>query len=94
QARPHLWLFALLGTLLALIQLMVYEIVARQRQSAIVVLWVGLLAVGALGLVVDRGAELAAGVAVVYTTVLVVLLGAALLHPGSRARRATDVPVG
>ncbi|MDP3894609.1 lipopolysaccharide biosynthesis protein [Nocardioides sp.] len=94
QARPHLWLFALLGTLLALIQLMVYEIVARQRQSAIVVLWVGLLAVGTLGLVVDRGAGLAAGVAVIYTTVLVVLLGAALLHPGSRARRVRDLPVG
>lgn len=40
----RLWAFALLGTLLAMIQLMVYNVLARQRQRAVYVVWAALLA--------------------------------------------------
>lgn len=37
--RDRLWLFAVLGTLLAMLQVMVYTIVARQRRRAVVLVW-------------------------------------------------------
>ena len=40
----RLWLFAALGTVLAMLQLMVYNIVARQRQRAVLLVWCALVA--------------------------------------------------
>jgi O-antigen/teichoic acid export membrane protein len=37
--QGRLWLFAWLGTLLAMLQLMVYNIVARQRQRTVLLVW-------------------------------------------------------
>jgi O-antigen/teichoic acid export membrane protein len=63
--QGSLWLFAALGTVLAMLQLMVYNVVARQRQRAVLVLWVGLLAVLA-------GGAVAAGVEALVVTVLAI----------------------
>ena len=41
--QDRLWLFAVLGTLLAMIQLMVYDVVARQHQRMVFVVWAALL---------------------------------------------------
>ena len=47
-----LWVFASLGTLLAMVQLLVYNVVARQHQRAVYVIWAALLALlGAASLV-------------------------------------------
>jgi O-antigen/teichoic acid export membrane protein len=40
--QGRLWVFAVIGTLLALLQLMVYNIVARQRQRAVLLVWAAL----------------------------------------------------
>jgi O-antigen/teichoic acid export membrane protein len=40
--ESRLWAFAVLGTLLALLQLMIYNIVARQRQRAVLMVWAAL----------------------------------------------------
>jgi O-antigen/teichoic acid export membrane protein len=42
--QGRLWLFAVLGTVLAMLQLMVYNIVARQRQRAVLLVWCALVA--------------------------------------------------
>lgn len=45
---PTLWLFAALGTVFAMVQLMVYEVVARQHAASVHVVWAGLVLVAAL----------------------------------------------
>ena len=38
-ADLQLWLWALLGTLLALVQLLVYAVLARQQSASVTVIW-------------------------------------------------------
>ena len=63
SSQGQLWAFALLGTLLAMLQLMIYNIVARQRQRTVLLVWVAFLAlyastpfVNSLDGCCDRGA--------------------------------------
>ncbi len=72
--RPFLWAFAAVGTLLAMIQLMVYNVLARQHQRAVLVVWAGLLGLLVLVPLVSSVAYLLSCVALVETGVLVVLL--------------------
>ena len=53
QLQSRIWLFAVLGTLLALLQLMVYNVVARQHQRTILLIWGALLALVAAGPFLD-----------------------------------------
>ena len=79
--QESLWLFASLGTLLAMLQLMVYNVVARQRQRAVLVLWVGLAGVLA-------GGAVAGGVEALVVTVLAVdalVFGVLLVRAGVRS---------
>lgn len=79
--QGSLWLFATLGTLLAMLQLMVYNVVARQRQRAVLVLWVGLVAVLA-------GGSVAGGVDALIVTVLTIdalVFGVLLVRAGVRS---------
>ena len=86
--RDELWLFAVLGTVLSLIQLLVYNVLARQARKAVVLLWVALVLVAALGQLVDSHAGLLALVLAVDGALLVVLLAVDLLR--HRADAATD----
>lgn len=83
--RPNIWLFATVGTLLALVQLMVYEVVARQHRASVLIIWSGLLALAAAAPFVDSGAELVRAVAVVDLAVLLTLVLTATFHPAMRA---------
>lgn len=81
EIQGILWLFAALGTVLAMLQLMVYNVVARQRQRRVLVLWVGLVAVLA-------GGAVAAGVEALVVTVLAIdaaVFGVLLLRAGVRS---------
>ena len=69
-----LWAFAVLGTLLALLQLMVYNLVARQQQRAVLLIWVALAAVGVGGAATGSVSALLTTVALVDAVLLVVLL--------------------
>ena len=53
ELEPDVWGFAVLGMLLAMVQLLVYAVVARQHAAAVFVLWGGLVTVLALSPVVD-----------------------------------------
>lgn len=94
--RPALWAFALLGTLLAMLQVTVYGLVARQNQRAAFLIWAALAAL-VVGALLSRSVQgLLAVVTVVDATLLVVLLatGARRSAPEAAAPAAGAAPVG
>jgi len=79
--EPLIGWFALLGTLLSMIQLMVYEVVARQQRASVWLLWAGLgVVAGSATYVVTEG-QLLLSVLVVDAVLLVALLTIALALP-------------
>jgi O-antigen/teichoic acid export membrane protein len=84
--QPDLWLFALLGTVAAMVQLLVQTALARRHRGAVWWVW-GALAVLAVGVVfVANGHELLLLVLTVDTALLAVLLGVTWsdAEPGGR----------
>jgi O-antigen/teichoic acid export membrane protein len=82
ELRTLLWTFAGLGTLLAMLQLMVYNVVARQRQRAVFAIWAALVVLLAVGSTMSTVQSL-------VLTVLVVdglLFGVLLVRAGVRSR--------
>jgi O-antigen/teichoic acid export membrane protein len=79
--QGQLWAFAGLGTLLALIQIMVYDVVARQHKRAVFVIWAALLGLLAAIPFVATHTALLAVVTSVDVTLLVILLLVSLLRP-------------
>lgn len=69
-----LWGFAALGTVLAMLQLMVYNVLARQRQRAVFVLWAALVVLVLAGALAGTVTELLVIVLVVDTATFGVLL--------------------
>ena len=74
--RTSLWLFAALGTVLAMIQLLVYSALAQRHPRAVVSLWVALVATIALAPLADT----AHGLLLVKVGVDVALLVALAVH--------------
>lgn len=83
ELRSIIWAFAAVGTLLAMIQLMVYSVVARQHQRSVFVVWAGLVALLGLAPFVDSVGFLLGVVVTVESSVLLVLLALSLRHPGA-----------
>ena len=81
ELQPIIWAFAAVGTLLAMIQLMIYSVVARQHQRSVFVVWAGLVALLAVAPFVDSVGFLLSVVVAVETSVLLVLLALSLRHP-------------
>ncbi|KRF34321.1 lipopolysaccharide biosynthesis protein [Nocardioides sp. Soil805] len=77
EIQPYLWLFAIIGTLLSMIQLLVYSVLARQGRWTVLSVWVALACVVGLGLTRDSIIGLAVTVASVDAVLLGLLLGAA-----------------
>jgi hypothetical protein len=80
EIEPLVGLFAALGMVLAMIQLMVYEVVARQHRASVWVLWAGMVAVAGTAAYVTSEGSLLVSVAAIDVTVLLVLVVTALLH--------------
>lgn len=81
EVEHRLWLFAVLGTLLSMIQLLVYALLAQQGGRALLVLWAGLAVIGVVAsTTVTTVGGLLAVVIAVDAVLLVVLLVPALLH--------------
>ena len=83
ELRSIIWAFAAVGTLLAMIQLMIYSVVARQHQRSVFVVWAGLVALLAMAPFVDSVGFLLSVVVAVETSVLLFLLALSLRHPAS-----------
>jgi O-antigen/teichoic acid export membrane protein len=88
EIESRLWLFAVLGTLLAMLQLLVYAVLARQGRRSVYAPWAALVLVVVLGLGCDSLDSLLAVVVGVDALLLVVLLGISLYL----ARRPAPVP--
>ena len=92
EIESQLWLFAVLGTLLAMLQLLVYSVLARQGQRSVYLVWAALVA-----LVVGRARRCPRWTALL-TVVVVIDLGllAALLFVSlyllNRPARGTPAP--
>lgn len=86
EVQPVLWVFAALGTVLAMIQLLVYSALAQAHARAIYVLWAGLLVLVVVGSGTDTVVGLLRVKIAVDVAVLVVMLGVLLLRPGRGAR--------
>lgn len=80
EIEQRLWVFALLGMLLSMLQLLVYSVLARQARTSIVVLWVGLLVLVGAGVGADSVTALVTRVVVVDALMFVPLLATSLRH--------------
>ena len=89
--QDQLWVFAALGTLLAMLQLMIYNILARQRQRAVLLVWAALVVLLAVAPFVGSLTTLLA-VVVAVDAVLFLLLLVRSLTPSYDAH--TRVPAG
>ncbi len=75
EIENRIWAFAGIGTLAAMLQLLVYGTVARQHRNAVWAIWAGVATLVAVGLTVVSSLDgLLITVAAVDTAVLVVLL--------------------
>ncbi|WP_447645673.1 hypothetical protein [Nocardioides zeae] len=90
EIEHQLWLFALLGTLFAMTQVMVYEVVARQHRFAVYAVWAGLLVLSVVVPVAATATGLISVVIAINAAVLVALLLVAVLQ--GRGHRPPAVP--
>jgi O-antigen/teichoic acid export membrane protein len=88
--QGQLWAFALLGTLLAMIQLMIYDVVARQHQTMVFVVWGALAALLCIAPFIDSLRFLVTTVICVDATLFAVLLLTSLRD--ARSPRASAQP--
>ncbi len=70
EVESQLWIFAILGTALSLVQLLVYSVLARQGRRSVLIVWAGLALVVGFGLMADSIESL---VVIVLTVDLAVL---------------------
>ncbi len=85
DVRSRLWIFAVLGTLLACLMMLVYALLARGGQRSVYLTWLALAAIIGLGLTVHSIAGLLTVVITVDAVLVLVLLVA---H-----ERSKDAPV-
>jgi O-antigen/teichoic acid export membrane protein len=78
EVEDLLWVFAVLGTLLAMLQLQVYAVLARQGRRTVVLVWAALAVVVVLGLRTDSVIGLVSVVVTVDAVLLSVLTVASL----------------
>jgi O-antigen/teichoic acid export membrane protein len=78
DVEGRLWAFALLGTMLSALQLLIYAVLARQSRRAAYLVWAAVVVVVAAGLRVDSLTGLVGLVAAVDAVLLVALLGVSL----------------
>ena len=83
--ESRLWIFAVLGTLLACLMMVVYALLARGRQRSVYLTWIALVAIVVLGLTVSSIDGLLTVVIAVDAALVLVLLVA---H-----RRSAAVPI-
>lgn len=74
EVQDQLWLFGLLGTVLALLQLVVYSVLARQGQRSSYIVWLALVVLVLGGLMTDSVAGLLLWVLLVDGGLLITLV--------------------
>ncbi len=92
QVSDQLWLFAILGTVLSMLQLLVYAVLARSGRRPVLLVWLAfsLLIVGGLQAMTVTG--LLVTVLTVDSLLLLALLLTDVLRPRQLAPADTDLP--
>lgn len=78
EVQDRLWVFAVLGTVLSMLQLLVYSVLARRGQRSVYLVWTALAVLSVAGLTADSIDELLLIVIAVDTALFLVLLGLSL----------------
>lgn len=78
EVEDRLWMFATLGTVLAMLQLQVYAVLARQARRSVLLVWAALVVIVALGSQADSVGGLVTVVVCVDGLLLLVLTVASL----------------
>jgi O-antigen/teichoic acid export membrane protein len=86
-----LWLFAVSGTVLTMVQLLVYSTLASGQRREVLLTWLALVGVVAGALAVHTATSLLTVVIVVDGTLLLVLLALVAIRPGRRDKVPTPV---
>ena len=94
--QGRLWAFAGLGTLLAMLQLMIYSVVARQHQRMVLVVWAGLVALLCVAPAVSSLTFLLTAAVVIDAVLFLALFAAIFLvpAPAEEAVSPDTTPVG
>jgi len=87
--ESRLWIFAVLGTLLACLMMVVYALLARAGQRSVYLTWIALVAIIGFGLTVSTINGLLTVVIVVDAVLVLVLLVAHQRSVGAPMRGAT-----
>ena len=88
EIAEHLWIFAILGTLLAMLQLLVYSVLARQGQRSVYLVWASLVVIVVVGLTTST----LRGLLTVVITTDALLLAALLCISLVVIRKPTTAP--
>ena len=91
EIRGLLWLFAVLGTVLCLLQLLVYAVLARQGTRSVVLVWVAVLVVLAVGSQQSTVTGLLTSVVVIDSVLFAALLLLSLRRLGNPGRDPSAV---
>jgi O-antigen/teichoic acid export membrane protein len=78
--QGRLWLFAVVGTMLAMLQMLVYGVLARQHRGAAYLVWAAVLVLAGVGLTMGTLTHLVLTVVVVDTVLTAILLALSLWH--------------
>lgn len=94
EVRSTLWIFALIGTALSMLQLLIYSALAQQTVRASIAMWVALAVMVAAGLQTASFTQLAVVVLVIDAVLLAPLLYLAVRGPGADVAAAPAEPLG
>ena len=78
--QHRLWLFAVVGMMLSLLQMLIYSVLARRHRGASILVWVAVAVLAGFGLVMNSLTTLVLTVVVVDSVLTVVLLTLSLWH--------------
>lgn len=92
DVQSRLWLFAVLGTMLAILQLVVYSVLARQGTRSVYLIWVAVAVLVGCGLLTSSLPALVVTVSAVDGALVVVLLALSLYRMRDEAHTPTPSP--
>jgi hypothetical protein len=90
--QDDLWKFAIVGTLLAMLQLLVYSALARRQGRAVLIIWTALAVLVGFALSMSVATSLVLLIATVDGVLFLVLFALAASAPSTRAQDASEPP--
>ena len=89
DVQHKLWLYAVIGTMLSLLQMLIYSVLARQHRGASILVWVAVVALAVVGLTMSTLMSLILTVVAIDTALTLLLLGLSLWHLRDESPTAT-----